>query len=176
MRPVNRTLAALLGATAGMFVFAWALVPLYDLFCEVTGLNGKVTGISPERPVEERMVDEDRTLNVRFVVTRGDGIPWEFEPMQKTVDLHPGEERSVFFRVRNRSDERLAAKALPSVVPGLATQFLHKMECFCFKKQWLEPGQEAKLGMRFYFDTDLPAQYDDVVIAYTLYGLNAEEG
>lgn len=169
MRPVSRTLVGLSGLTVGMFVFAWSLVPLYDLFCEITGLNGKVTEASLAN--EERLVDSERSLQVRFVTTNGDGIEWDFEAVQPLMIVHPGVEHTAQFRVRNRTDKRLVARAIPSVVPGLAVQWLRKIECFCFQEQGLDAGAEAILSMRFYFEAEMPAKHREVVIAYTLYQL-----
>ena len=174
MRPQHRTLIALSGLLLGMFAFSWAMVPLYDLFCDITGLNGKVTEAAAA-PTGALAVDSERNLEINFVAHKGDGIPWTFEPVQSSIKIHPGQASVIHFRAVNHSQKRMAARALPSVVPGLATKWLRKTECFCFQEQWLDAGEETLLSMRFYFEEDIPDTYDSIFMAYTLYELEQKE-
>lgn len=167
----KRTLAALIGLTAGMFAFSFALVPLYDLFCDITGLNGKVTG--PSGSAEQAQAT-GRPLSVRFITEKGNGIPWDFSAVEPQVTIEVGRPQTVYFRVHNRSEQRVVARAIPSVSPGPASRWLRKTECFCFQQQVLEAGATADLAMNFYFTKDLPTEYRDVLIAYTLYEIPPE--
>ncbi|MGI9344808.1 MAG: cytochrome c oxidase assembly protein [Gammaproteobacteria bacterium] len=166
VNPNTRTFLALTGFVAGMFVFAWALVPLYDLFCEVTGLNGKVQNVAAA-PVAAAI--SSRTVNVRFVAHKGEDMDWEFTPVQRSIELPLNQEKTVFFKVRNTGLQTAQVRAVPSVVPGMTVKWLHKVECFCFQAQTLDAGAEANLGMRFYVSDQLPVEFEEMTVAYTLY-------
>lgn len=164
----KRTLLALIGLTAGMFAFSFALVPLYDLFCDITGLNGKVSG--PSEAAAE-VPASGRPLTIRPVTEKGNGIPWDFKAEQTRVEVEVGRPHTIYFHARNRSDEHTVGRAIPSVSPGVASKWLRKTECFCFQKQPLGPGEEARFAMNFYFTDELPEEYRDIVIGYTLYDI-----
>lgn len=151
----------------GMFGFGFALVPLYDVFCEVTGLNGK-TDTKAYEAVDVK-VDTGRTITVQFVATNNDKMSWDFRPQVKTVKVHPGELTSTSFFAKNPSDHRMIAQAIPSVSPGRAAEFFHKTECFCFGQQTLAAGEAIDMPLRFIVDQDLPKDIHTITLAYTLF-------
>ncbi len=152
----------------GMFAFGFALVPLYDLFCEVTGLSGR-TGDQYAYDPASMQKDSSRLVKINFVTNTNDGMSWEFWAESGGVRVHPGEVKEVKFYVRNPTDRRMVGQAIPSVVPGRAAQYFHKTECFCFNNQVLEPGETMEMPMRFIVDPDLPKNVPTVSLSYALF-------
>ena len=114
-----------------MFGFGYALVPLYDVFCDVTGLNGKTGEISAES-VNELVVDYDRTVRVQFDTTVNSTLPWKFKARDKTLLVHPGEVSEAVFVAVNTSAEEVTGQAVPSVSPARASLFFNKTECLMY--------------------------------------------
>jgi cytochrome c oxidase assembly protein subunit 11 len=156
----------------GMFGFGFALVPLYDLLCDVTGLGGKTGGPYSYDAAETR-VDENRQVKVNFITNTNGGMPWQFWSGQGGVRVHPGELTEVLFYVKNTTDKRMVGQAVPSVVPTSATDYFHKTECFCFNHQVLEPGEELAMPMRFIVDADLPANVQSISLSYALFDVTS---
>jgi cytochrome c oxidase assembly protein subunit 11 len=163
----RKHLVLLLVLSVGMFGFAFALVPLYGVFCEITGLNGKTSS----RVVYAKQITPsmDRQVTVQFLAQVGNGMPWEFRPMQSKLRVRPGEMNSMTFYARNRADNTVTGQAVPSVTPGLAALHLHKTECFCFTQQSLDAGQEIEMPVSFYVDEDLPSDINVLSLSYTLF-------
>lgn len=152
-----------------MFGFGFALVPLYDAFCELTGLNGKVkmeaqaeAGFKP---------DESRWVTVEFVTTVNGSMPLVFRAEITKLKVHPGEYQTVKFYGTNQSGKTLVGRAIPSIAPGWATQFLIKTECFCFSEQRFEPGKEREMPVRFVIDPSLPETVADLTLSYTFFDI-----
>jgi cytochrome c oxidase assembly protein subunit 11 len=162
----NRRTAVKLGAVAvAMFLFGYALVPLYDVICQVTGLNGK-TG---RAEAASASVDRSRTVTVEFVGQAQTGLPWEFRPMVRSIDVHPGETTSVKYYARNRADEVIIGQAVPSVAPGRAAAQFKKIECFCFTQQTLKPGEAREMAVQFVVDPQLAPEVQTVTLSYTFF-------
>ena len=164
----GRTVAKLCLMVCGMFAFGFALVPLYDLFCEVTGLSGR-TGDRYVYDAASMQKDSSRLVKINFVTNTNDGMSWEFWAESGGVRVHPGEVKEVKFYVRNPTNRRMVGQAIPSVVPGRAAQYFHKTECFCFNNQVLEPGETMEMPMRFIVDPDLPKNVPTVSLSYALF-------
>lgn len=164
----NSQLAIKLIAVVGfMFVFAiFIMPPLYDVFCEVTGLNGK-TGDRYE--AVEAKVDTSREVKVIFVATNNEGMPWQFGPEVKSVTVHPGEQTRVNFLAKNPTDRDMIGQAIPSLIPYKAASYFHKTECFCFNQQALLAGEEAVLPMYFIVDQELPKYIKTITLSYTIF-------
>ena len=165
--------ALLLLLATGMFGFAFALVPLYNLFCEITGLNGKTSGQvayseSSSQPLE-------REVTVEFLAHVGRGMPWEFRPMQKRLRVRLGEVNEARYYARNFASQTVTGQAVPSVTPGLASRYLHKIECFCFTQQTLGAGEEMEMPVQFYMADDLPAEVNTLTLSYTLFPVPAAQ-
>ncbi len=164
---VKKTVRNALFATVGMFAFGFALVPIYDVFCDITGLNGK-TSDSPYTAVDVA-VDTSRNITVQFVATNNENMPWEFKPAVSSMVVHPGEAVSTEFFVRNPKPVSMVAQAVPSVVPFKAAEYFHKTECFCFNQQPLDGRSETLMPLRFIVDVDLPKDVKTITLAYTLF-------
>ncbi|WP_111411758.1 cytochrome c oxidase assembly protein [Billgrantia lactosivorans] len=164
---VRRTVWRSVAALAGMFAFAFALVPLYDAFCRLTGINGKVDTTAQAIVSEE--VDESRTVTVQFITRNGAGLPWHMQAETRQVRLHPGQTSEVNFTFRNQSDGESWGRAVPSVSPSNATRHVRKTSCFCFEEQQLQAGERIELPLVFQLARDLPPEVHTVTLVYTLY-------
>jgi len=164
----RRTAARLVLIVVGMFGFAWALIPLYDVLCEMTGLGGGTGDLYVYDPatVEE---DRSRLVQVNFITNTNGGMPWEFWAEKGGVRVHPGQVREVKFYVRNNTDRRMIGQAIPSVVPIKAAEHFHKTECFCFEQQILEPGETMEMPMRFIVGPELPQNVPTISLSYALF-------
>lgn len=152
-----------------MFGFGYLLVPLYDVFCEITGLNGK-TGQVDEATVASRYVpDTDRWVEVQFVASNNLAMPWEFGPAVATMRVHPGKVYSTEFVAFNPTAMDMVGQAVPSVAPGKASRYFNKTECFCFSQQPLAAGERKPMPVRFIIDPNLPPEITTVTLAYTVF-------
>ncbi len=127
----------------GMFGFGFALVPMYDVLCKVTGLGGRTGDLYVYDPAKVTP-DESRLVKVTFLTNVNDGMTWEFRSEQGAVHVHPGELSEAKFFVRNTSDHVMVAQAVPSLAPGSAAEFFHKTECFCFTAASARAGAESR--------------------------------
>jgi cytochrome c oxidase assembly protein subunit 11 len=165
----TKTVNKILLLVAGMFCFAFALVPLYDVFCKVTGLNGKTSNEAAVYTATD--IDETRTITVDFITRTNSGMPWEFTAQTRKIDVHPGQMNEVAFYVRNPTNRDIIGQTVPSVSPGTAALYLNKTECFCFQHQPLKAGEEALMPMVFYVDPQLPKDITFFTLQYTLYDI-----
>jgi cytochrome c oxidase assembly protein subunit 11 len=164
------TAAVLFGVAAGMVGLAYASVPLYRLFCQVTGFAGtpKTEGVVASTAVG------DKVVAVRFDANVNSGLPWSFKPGQRQVEVRLGEERLAHYVAVNRSDRPLTGTATFTVTPYKVAQYFSKVQCFCFEEQTLLPGQEVIMPVVFYVD---PAILDDpdardvtrITLSYTFF-------
>ncbi len=156
----------------GMFGFGFALVPIYDVFCEITGLNGKTAGRATyDAAVVE--VQEERLVTVQFTANNNAGMSWQFHPMVNQIQVHPGELTEVKFYARNPTGMTMIAQAVPSVVPFVAADYLHKTECFCFNQQTLAAGEAIEMPLLFYIDQAIPDGVSKLTLSYTLFDVTA---
>lgn len=155
-------------ATVGMFAFGFALVPMYDALCELTGFNGRSSDMSLAASVTEQ-VDESRTVTVEFVTTVNGGAPWKFAAETQKLTVHPGKLYTVNFTAHNPRGEAVVAQAVPSVAPWNAAKYLKKTECFCFRQQPFAAGEEKVMPVRFMLEPGLPAEVDTVTLSYTFF-------
>ena len=167
---VGRTVGKLVAGTVAMFGFAFALVPLYDVFCEVTGLNGK-TGDAYEYVEADLEADRSRLVQIRFVTNANASMPWEFGPDVGGMRVNPGGINAATFHATNTTKRLMVAQAIPSVAPGRAAAFFHKTECFCFDQQVLEPGESIEMPVRFIVDRDLPPSVGTITLSYTMFDI-----
>lgn len=164
----------LVAAVIGMFAFGFALVPLYDVFCEVAGINGK-TSNEAYQAVEVK-VDESRTVTVQFIAQNNDKMSWQFKPNDRVIRVHPGESTHTTFYAKNPTDKTMVAQAIPSVSPGKAAEFFHKTECFCFNQQTLNGGESLDMPLQFIVDQDLPKDIHTITLSYTIFDVTPEKG
>ena len=154
----------------GMFAFGYALVPLYDLVCDVTGLNGK-TGQVSVATAEQQQVDSSRIITVKFVAALNNSAPWEFKPNDVTMEVHPGGLYRTSYLARNKTDRALVGQAVPSVVPREASLYFNKTECFCFTQQKFAAGESRDMAVQFIVDRDIPKHIDSLVLSYTFFNV-----
>jgi cytochrome c oxidase assembly protein subunit 11 len=173
-RRSNKRLAVIMAAAAvGMFGFGFALWPLYDVFCDAFGINGK---IGPEAvSLTGYTVDPNREIDIAFDTTVNQEMPWRFEPLIGKIAVHPGETHTVRFRVENPTDRTMVGRAIPSVSPGLAAGYFRKTECFCFTRQTLGPGEVREMPVTFLVDSALPKDLDMLVLSYTFFDVSEVE-
>ncbi|MGZ8217293.1 cytochrome c oxidase assembly protein [Methylomagnum sp.] len=152
-----------------MFGFGFALVPLYDVFCELTGLNGKV---KTEAVAEaDYKVDEAREITIEFVTTLNQGMPLAFRAEKPKMKIHPGQYYTVKFFGENQTDRKMVGRAIPSIAPGWATQYLKKTQCFCFSEQEFEPHKQREMPVRFVINPALPDNVKDITLSYTFFDI-----
>lgn len=168
----GRLVRRLVFSVVGMFGFGFALVPLYDVFCDITGLNGK-TGGPYVYEAAEVDVDEQREITVQFMASNNAGMAWEFRPLQRQVKVHPGVLTEVAFVARNPTDHAMIGQAVPSVSPFRGADYLHKTECFCFTQQRLEAGESIEMPLFFFIDPALPDDISKLTLSYTLFDVTA---
>lgn len=156
---------------AGMFVFGYALIPIYRHVCEALGINILAVG---ERQVPgnskaaaNSQVDRTRTITVEFDANaRG---PWHFKPAQASLQVHPGELATVMYEFQNVQDRKMAAQAIPSYAPRQAGPHFNKIECFCFNEYTLEPGERKQWPVAFVIDPKLPKDVTTITLSYTFF-------
>ena len=165
-----KTVCQLCLIVVGMFGFGFALVPLYDLLCEVTGLGGR-TGDQYVADPAALAIDPERTVGVRFMADTNAGMPWRFWSEVGGMRVHPGEMHEVTFFVTNTTDRPMTGQAVPSVSPGLAAEYFHKTECFCFTEQVMEAGEKREMKVRFVVNTDLPRRFSALTLSYTFFAI-----
>ena len=165
---IRTTVVKMIALALAMFAFAmWVMPPLYDLFCEVTGINGKTKGQYTEAVSAE--IDTSRKIKVQFMVSNNSGMPWEFAPEEHAIYVHPGEAVTTNFLAHNPTQNIMVGQAVPSLAPKNATDYFLKTECFCFNSQTLGPDEHAKLGLQFIVDQEVPKKVKTITLSYTLF-------
>ena len=169
----KKTFRTIALVSAGSFVFAFSMVPLYRIACE------KVFGIKLEQGAagEARLagIEEDatRTVTIEFDGTVNSKLPWAFAPQQLTMQVHPGRMYEANYLARNTSDHAIVGNAAPSVAPSVASTYFNKTECFCFTEQLLQAGEERAMPVRFVVDPALPDYVTTITLSYTFFGNDA---
>jgi len=166
----NRRIAlACGGLVVAMVGLAYASVPLYDLFCRVTGFDGRplISAIPSEKVL-------DRTISVRFDANVAPGLDWRFSSVNPVVEVRLGEVKTIFYKVRNNSTQPSTGIATYNVQPDMAGSFFVKLQCFCFTEQTMQPGEEREQAVVFYVDPDLVKDRDihdleSITLSYTYF-------
>jgi len=168
-RRMHRTAFICLGVAVGMVGLAYASVPLYDLFCKVTGFNG--TPVVRDSNASEVT---DRAISVRFDSNVAPGLSWSFSPEKPEVTVKLGETTTVYYKVTNTGDKPATGIATYNVQPDLAGTYFSKLECFCFTEQTLQPGETLESAVVFYVDPRLAQDSDvkdisSITLSYTYF-------
>ena len=150
----------------GMFAFGYALVPLYDVFCEITGFGGRTNAV-PVTVTEA--ADRNRSIRLEFVATVNQYAPWEFRSAVAGMTVHPGGLYEATFVATNLTDRPMTAQAVPSVAPARAGKYFKKLDCFCFTAQEFAAHETRELPVRFIIDSDLPGYVDTITLSYTFF-------
>ncbi|MGH8415508.1 MAG: cytochrome c oxidase assembly protein [Gammaproteobacteria bacterium] len=156
-----------------MFIFGFALVPLYNAVCRLTGLNGR--GVEISSAAYAGNVDTSRTVLVQFVTTTSTNLPFEFRPIIGSMRVHPGELYGVSFYAGNRSSGAVEAQAVASYAPGRAAKYVHKTECFCFTHETFAPHETRQMPVKLYLDPALPQDVNVVTISYTYFNITPDK-
>ena len=172
-RAVGLWCAVLVVAMVGA---AYAAVPLYRLFCQVTGFDG-----TPRIATEPSSKVLERTVTIRFDANVAPDLPWRFEPVRKTEQIKIGENTLAFYRATNTSDHAVTGMATFNVFPEQVAPFFNKLECFCFTEQKLEPGESVEMPVSFFVDPRIVADKDafwvqHITLSYTFYPVAPKAG
>jgi cytochrome c oxidase assembly protein subunit 11 len=166
-------------ATAGVVVvmagLGFAAVPLYDLFCRVTGFGGTTSASSQ---ASDSVLD--KTVKVRFDASTDRDMPWQFKPVQRTMDLKIGETGLAFYEAYNPTDRPVAGTATYNVTPYAAGGYFTKIDCFCFTMQVLQPGERVRMPVTFYVDPEIVEDREgkflhEITLSYTFYETDVPE-
>jgi len=166
---LSRTLRRIALVSAGSFVFAFSLVPLYNAACE------RVFGIKLERGAAGRQQlagvkpDDARTVRIQFDGTVNSKLAWDFKPVKSAMEVHPGRQYEAMFVARNKSAEEIVGNAAPSIAPNQASGYFTKTECFCFTEQMLAAGEQRLMPVRFIVNPSLPGDVGTITLSYTFY-------
>ena len=150
-----------------MFGFGYAMVPLYDVFCQITGLNGKTVNVVTE--TNEKRIVSDRIVRVQFDSNVNGDLPWRMKAKQVIMNVQPGKFYEAAYTVENMYNGDVVGQAIPSVMPGEASLYFKKSECFCFVNQLLAAGETKEMVVRFEVDKDLPEDVDLLTLSYTFF-------
>jgi cytochrome c oxidase assembly protein subunit 11 len=166
--PVLDTVSKLATVSVLMFAFVFVvMVPLYNVLCDVLGINGKTSG-EAYTAVESR-VDVSREITIQFLTSNNEGMPWEFDPSVTAMKINPGAVNDTVFLAHNPLPRAMVAQAIPSVSPSRAAEYFHKTECFCFNQQPLEGQSTAEMPLQFIVDQDLPSDIKTITLSYTIF-------
>jgi cytochrome c oxidase assembly protein subunit 11 len=152
---------------AGSFAFGFALIPLYDVICDVTGFGDRSRLVRAANASEAPVTD--RAVTIEFVSNVPSYGEWEFRPEAGSIKVQPGRFYEAKFYAKNLRTQPVVAQAIPSIAPLQATQYFQKTECFCFTPQNFGASQERELTVRFLVDPKLPVNIDRLTLAYSMY-------
>ncbi|MDQ6621736.1 MAG: cytochrome c oxidase assembly protein [Pseudomonadota bacterium] len=168
----NRSLVVKLGVIVlAMFGFGFALVPFYEQICRVTGLRE----IDSADIVKNTQIDYARNVRIEFDANVRK-LPWQFRSTETLRTIHPGEVTQVVYEIANLSDHRMIGQAIPSYGPQQAAQYFRKLECFCFTRQVLEPGERRLMPVVFVIDPGLPKDIATITLSYTFFEVEDGRG
>ncbi|MDJ0916287.1 MAG: cytochrome c oxidase assembly protein [Woeseiaceae bacterium] len=162
----RKLLTRLLGMAVIMFGFGFALVPLYDVFCEITGFGGRT---NTEAATAVEAPDLTREIRVEFVTTVNDYAPWDLKPDADSMIVHPGKLYFATFTAENLTDKEKIGQAVPSVAPIAAAEHFKKLECFCFENQEFAAKESRAMPLQFIVDPDIPEYVDTITLQYTFF-------
>lgn len=175
---IKKTTIRLALIVAGMFVFAFAMIPFYNSFCKITGLNGKIDLIESQKlaakvNVQKIRENHDRQILVELDSTVNKNLPIHFVPKERMLKVYPGQVSKTYFKATNHSDRTLIFQAIPSISPGLAARHFQKLECFCFQRQVLKPQETAEFPLQFVLSDQLPNSVQQLTLSYTIYEMQS---
>ncbi len=155
-----------------MFGFGYLMVPIYDVFCDLTGLNGKTGSIS-QAQAAALDVDDSRMVKVEFLSTLNQQAEWEFSPQVASMLVHPGKPYTTSYTAINQLNRPMLGQAVPSVAPAAAAAYFNKTECFCFVQQSFKGNEEKNMPLIFVVDPALPKDIETVTLSYTFFDVNS---
>jgi cytochrome c oxidase assembly protein subunit 11 len=165
----RKTLRLAVIVTAGMFCFGFALWPMYNILCDITGFRG--TSFAKAETVTALPAEPDlsRTVTITFDATVNSQLAWNLTPAEREMEVHPGKLYETYYLAQNVADVGIVGKAAYNVTPPRSSFYFAKTECFCFTEQTLAAGEVQKMPIRFMLSPDLPEDVEQVTMAYTFY-------
>ena len=151
-----------------MFGFCYMMVPIFQLICKREGINGKGANYAAVASASMR-VDKSRVIRVYFSTTLHGNLKFKFIPLQRYVDIHPGESKLVYFYAENQTGSGITVQAIPSITPNDAARYLKKTECFCFTQQFFYKKEKADMPVYFFVDPDVSKDTKEMTLTYTLF-------
>jgi cytochrome c oxidase assembly protein subunit 11 len=170
----QRLTLKLLGFALGSFAFGFALVPLYDVLCDLTGFGNQKALAQASTVIENP--DDSRLITVDFLAELPSVGSWEFRPLVGSMQVHPGRLYSTEFVAHNLTGRETIAQAVPNIAPGKAAGYFHKTECFCFTPQKFAVGEQRPMPVRFVVDPAIPRSVDRITLSYTFYDESTRVG
>jgi cytochrome c oxidase assembly protein subunit 11 len=169
----HRLAIKLLLVAAGMFGFGFAMWPIYNVFCDITGLGGRGVKIAENGNSD---TVSDRAVKIRFDATVNSALDWELQPSEPSAKVHLGEMRETTYLAVNESDQPSSGQAIYTVTPPEASLYFVKTECFCFTQQTLAGNESREMPVRFYIKPDLPEHIRELTLSYTFFHLEDTPG
>ena len=174
----TRLLLKLVLFPCAMFGFVFLLIPLYDVFCDITGLNGKFDLINAQRVSAEQVSEQQddgavdlisQQVILQFTTASDLTNIWQFKPDVSQLVIETGKQYKTVFHLQNPTEQVMEFTSIPSISPGLAAEYLIKTECFCFQKQILQPGEHVEMPLVFQLRQDIPKEFAKLTLAYRIY-------
>jgi cytochrome c oxidase assembly protein Cox11 len=176
-RRTLKTVLPLIGILCAMGVLMYYAVPLYNMFCQVTGIGGTTQRAAADQAVERI----DREITVQFATQVQPELPWEFRPEQREVTIDLGERKTVYFRARSNAEREIVGHAAYNVTPLKVGQYVNKIECFCFTEERLGPGESVRMPVELFVSPQLAKDVDTdevetITLSYTFFESKNPEG
>ncbi len=178
----TRLLIKLVAFPCLMFGFGFLLIPLYDVFCDITGLNGKFDLSSSQQLSAQQVAAQQNILNsntavsalshqvtLQFTTASDQPNVWQFKPAENEILVTTGKQYQTVFHLKNPTGQVMEFTSIPSISPGLASEYLIKTECFCFQKQILQAGEQVEMPLVFQLRNDIPIEFSKLTLAYRIY-------
>ena len=177
MRHPRRTALRLAAVCALMLGFSYALVPLYDILCDLTGLSGSTGNLTRAAPAaSETRPAVERQITLQFIANVDHAMPWDIRPDQFEMKVRTGQTYQTVFHAHNRTAQAMTGQAVPSVAPQMAAPHLIKQECFCFTSQPLDAGELVEMPLIFRVSERLPETIDTLTLSYTFFDVSRSSG
>ena len=167
---LSRTVLWTTAFALAMFGFGFAMVPLYNVFCDLTGINGNTTSLKRKTDLEY-VEDDGRAIKVQFLSAVNQEARWDFNPVEFEMEVHPGKVYTAQFIAKNLRNQAVVGQAIPSVMPSVAALHFHKTECFCFTQQAFKPNERREMPVSFVVDPNLPDDVETITLAYTFFDI-----
>lgn len=176
-RSQRRTAIRLAAVCVLMLGFSYALVPLYDVLCDITGLSGSTSNLTQATSAApETETAAERQVTLQFVANVGHSMPWDIRPDQFEMKVRPGQTYQTVFHAHNRTARPMTGQAVPSVAPQMAAPHLIKQECFCFTSQPLDAGESVEMPLVFRVSERLPRTIETLTLSYTFFDVSRSSG
>ncbi len=163
-----KTLKKLIFISFIMFLFSFSLIPLYNVICDVTGLNGNTSNLKEKSYLYKKSTSIQK-LNIQFISHELNEKNLQFAPSEFSLEVSPGKVYSTFYIAKNKSNNSIVGQAVPSVAPNEASKYLKKIDCFCFDTLTFKPGESVNLPVYFYIDENMPSRIKTLTLSYSFF-------